>query len=126
MRNILWCTFTEPEVRARFLNFEDEAPRTVAQFRAASANHLGEPAWTDFIEELTERSADFAAMWARHDVARSGVRIKHFLDPRAGLLRMQTSSLAVSDMPGARILVYTPADEETRERLPLTRAPVGR
>ena len=44
MRNILWCTFTEPEVRARYLNFEDEAPRTVAQFRAASANHLGEPA----------------------------------------------------------------------------------
>jgi len=125
MRNILWCTFTEPEVRARYLNFEDEAPRTVAQFRAASANHLGEPAWTEFIRELTERSVDFAAMWARHDVARPGVRVKHFLDPRAGLLRMQTSSLAVSDMPEARIVVYTPADDETRGRLPLTRVAAG-
>ena len=60
-------------------------------------------------------------MWARHDVARPGVRIKQFLDPRAGLLRMQSTSLAVTEMPETRIVVYTPADDETRERLPLTR-----
>jgi MmyB-like transcription regulator ligand binding domain/Helix-turn-helix domain len=125
MRNMLWCTFTEPEVRARYLNFDEEAGRTVAQFRAASANHLGEPAWTDFIRKLSENSEDFARMWARHDVARPGVRIKHFLDPRAGLLRMLTTSLAVSEMPECRIVVYTPADDETRERLPLTRTPLG-
>ena len=39
---------------------------------------------------------------------------------------MQTSSLAVSEMPEARIVVYTPADDETRERLPLTRVVAGR
>jgi hypothetical protein len=27
----------------------------------------------------------------------------------------------VADMPEARIVVYTPMDEETRQRLPLTR-----
>jgi hypothetical protein len=27
----------------------------------------------------------------------------------------------VADMPEARIVVYTPIDEETRQRLPLTR-----
>jgi transcriptional regulator with XRE-family HTH domain len=125
MRNMLWCIFAEPEVRARYLNFDEEAPRSVAQLRAASANHLGEPAWTEFIRELTERSEDFARMWARHDVARPGVRIKHFLDPRAGLLRMITTSFAVTEMPETRIVVYTPADDETRERLPLTRTPLG-
>jgi hypothetical protein len=125
MRNMLWCTFTEPEVRARYLNFDEEAGRTVAQFRAASANHLGEPAWTDFIRKLTDNSEDFARMWARHDVARPGVRIKQFLDPRAGLLQMFTTSLAVSEMPECRIIVYTPADDETRARLPLTRTPVA-
>ncbi len=108
-----------------YLNFEDEAPRAVAQLRAAFANHLGEPVWTEFIRELTEGSDDFASMWARHDVARPGRRIKHFLDPRAGLLRIITTSLAVTEMPECRIIVYTPADEETRARLPLTRNPVG-
>jgi hypothetical protein len=28
---------------------------------------------------------------------------------------------AVADVPEARIVVYTPMDDETRERLPLTR-----
>jgi transcriptional regulator with XRE-family HTH domain len=125
MRNLLSCIFLEPEVRARYLNFEEEAPRSVAQLRAASANHLGEPAWTDYIRKLTEGSADFARMWARHDVARPGVRIKHLLDPRAGLLRVITTSFAVTLMPECRIVVYTPADDDTRARLPLTRTPPG-
>jgi transcriptional regulator with XRE-family HTH domain len=121
MHNMLWCVFMEPNVRSRYLNFEEEAPRSVAQLRAAFAGHLGEPAWTDFIGELTEGSEDFARMWARHDVARPGVRIKHFLDPRAGLLRFITTSFAVTEMPECRIIVYTPADDETRAHLSLTR-----
>ncbi len=68
-------------MRSRYLNFEEEAPRSVAQVAVSIAAHLGEPAWTDFIRELTEGSEDFARMWALHDVARPGVRIKHFLDP---------------------------------------------
>jgi transcriptional regulator with XRE-family HTH domain len=125
MRNMLWCMFMESEVRSRYINFEEEAPRTVAQLRAAFANHLGEPAWIDYIRKLTDGSEDFAHMWARHDVARPGVRIKHFLDPRAGLLRIITTSLAVTEMPECRIIVYTPADDETRARLPLTRSAVS-
>jgi transcriptional regulator with XRE-family HTH domain len=125
IRNTLWCMFMEPDVRAHYINFEEEAPRTVAQLRAAFASHLGEPVWTEFIRELTEGSAEFADMWARHDVARPGARIKHFLDPRAGLLRIITTSLAVTEMPECRIIVYTPADDETRERLPLTRYTVS-
>jgi transcriptional regulator with XRE-family HTH domain len=119
--NMLWCIFMEPKVRTRYLNFEDEAPRSVAQLRSAFAGHLGEPTWTEFIRALTEGSDDFARMWARHDVARVGVRIKHFLDPRAGLLRFITTSFAVTEMPECRIIVYTPADDETRAAMPLTR-----
>jgi transcriptional regulator with XRE-family HTH domain len=126
MRNMIWCTFMEPEVRACYLNFEAEAPRSVAQLRAASVHHLGEPGWTDFISALIEGSPDFARMWARHDVARPGVRVKQFLDPRAGLLRMVTTSLAVTEMPECRVIIYTPADDETRARLPLTRTAPAR
>jgi hypothetical protein len=31
------------------------------------------------------------------------------------------SELQVPDMPEARIVVYTPRDDQTRERMPLTR-----
>jgi hypothetical protein len=120
-RNILWYCFTEPEVRRRFLNFDEEGPRMVATLRASFAQHLNEPAWTSFIRRLCAASPEFAELWARHEVASPASHTKHFLHPIAGVLRLLSTSLAVADMPEARIVVYTPADEETRRRLPLTR-----
>jgi hypothetical protein len=37
------------------------------------------------------------------------------------VLRLAATELDVPDLPEARIVVYTPRDEETRARLPLTR-----
>jgi len=120
-RNVLWCCFTEPEVRRRFVNFDEEAPLMVATLRASFGLHLGEPAWTGFIQRLSAASPEFATLWTRHEVASPGSRTKQFLHPEAGLLRLRSTSLAVADMPEARIVVYTPIDDETRQRLPLTR-----
>jgi transcriptional regulator with XRE-family HTH domain len=120
-RNVLWCCFAHPEARRYFLNFDREGPLMVATLRASFGQHLKEPAWIEFIEKLSARSPEFAELWARQEVASPGSRTKHFLHPRAGLLRLRSTSLAVADMPEARIVVYTPVDQETRERLPLTR-----
>jgi transcriptional regulator with XRE-family HTH domain len=120
-RNTLWCCFVKPDARRRFVNFDEEMPRMVATLRARFAKHLNEPAWTGFIDRLSAASPDFAELWARHEVANPGSRTKHFMHQEAGLLRMQSTSLAVADMPEAWITVYTPADEETHRRLPLTR-----
>jgi transcriptional regulator with XRE-family HTH domain len=121
-RNVLWCSFVEPDARERFVNFDEEMPRVVATLRASFAQHLGEPAWTDFIRRLSARSAEFAQMWARHDVARPGARTKVFRHPVGGLLRLQSTSLAVADMPECRIVVYTPVDDATRDGLHLIRS----
>jgi transcriptional regulator with XRE-family HTH domain len=120
-RNLLWCCFLDPGARRRLLNYDVEMPRMVATLRAAFAQHLREPAWTGFIRRLTTASPEFAELWARQEVANPESRIKHVLAPEVGLLRLRTTSLAVADMPETRIVVYTPADGETRERLPLTR-----
>jgi transcriptional regulator with XRE-family HTH domain len=120
-RNVLWCCFVHDEARRHFLNFDREAGLLVATLRASYGQHLREPAWNEFISELCERSEEFAELWARQEVASPGSRTKHFLHPDAGLLRLRSTSLAVADMPEARVVVYTPTDEETRQRLPLTR-----
>jgi len=120
-RNMLWCCFTESDTRTRFLNFDEEAGYMVAVFRGAYGQHLNEPAWVSFIERLSARSPEFAALWARHEVASPESRVKHHLHPTAGLLRLRSTSLAVADMPEVRISVSTPADDETRQRLPLIR-----
>jgi len=120
-RNVLWCSFAHPEARRYFLNFDQEGPLLVATLRASFGQHLKEPAWIDFIRKLISRSPEFEEMWARQEVATPGSRTKHFLHPDAGLLRLRSTSLAVADMPETRVVVYTPVDQETRERLPLTR-----
>jgi len=120
-RNMLWCCFVQPDARTRFLNFDEEAPYMVGMLRAAYGQHLNEPAWVTFIERLRALSPEFAALWARHEVASPESRVKHHLHPTAGLLRLRSTSLAVADMPEARISVSTPADEETRQHLPLIR-----
>jgi hypothetical protein len=121
-RNVLWCCFVHPEARRHFLNLDEEAPRMVATLRASFAQHLREPAWTGFIRELREASPEFAELWARHEVASAGSRVKHFLHSKAGLLRLRSTSLEISDMPETRVVVYVPVDDESRERLPLTRS----
>jgi transcriptional regulator with XRE-family HTH domain len=120
-RNVLWCCFVHNEARRHFLNFDREAGLLVATLRASYGQHLKEPAWNEFISDLCQRSPEFAELWARQEVASPGSRTKHFLHPDAGLLRLRSTSLAVADMPEARLVVYTPIDEETRRRLPLTR-----
>jgi transcriptional regulator with XRE-family HTH domain len=116
--NVLWCLFTEPDARHRFVNFDEEVPKTVAMLRASFGRHVGEPAWTSFIEELSAASPLFAEMWARQDVAGAGsAHTKHFRHPQVGVLRFTTTSLAVSDMPECRLVVFTPADDETRAKI---------
>jgi transcriptional regulator with XRE-family HTH domain len=119
--NLLWCCFTQPEVPRRYLNFDQEASRMVATLRASFARHLNQPAWTGLIQRLSAASPEFAARWTRQRVASPGSATKHFLHPDAGLLRLQSTSLAVADMPETHIVVYLPVDDETRQRLPLTR-----
>jgi hypothetical protein len=87
----------------------------VAQLRASYGWHVGEPAWELFIERLIRESAEFAQMWASGDVAAPGQRIKVIQHASVGRIRLTSTSLAVEAMPEHRIVVYTPADEESRE-----------
>ncbi|MGO8888899.1 MAG: hypothetical protein ACLQB1_04185, partial [Streptosporangiaceae bacterium] len=57
----------------------------------------------------------------RHEVADAEPRAVTYRHPRAGTLSMNVSELNVPDMPDARIVVYTPRDDDTRARMPMTR-----
>jgi transcriptional regulator with XRE-family HTH domain len=116
-RNILWQIFTVPARCNPFVNVTDELPRLVATLRAAFGRHVGEPAWTRFVQQLSAASPYFAELWARQDVAPPGARVKVFSHAAVGEIRMTSTILTVAAVPGTRINVYTPIDEESRERL---------
>jgi transcriptional regulator with XRE-family HTH domain len=121
-RNTLWCTLTEPAARAQLAQYDETVRYMVARLRAAYARHVGEPDWEEDVRRLTCLSPEFAQLWARHEVAEFEPRIRTFTHPEAGPLTFTTSELEVPATPAARMVVYTPADDMTRERLPLTRA----
>jgi transcriptional regulator with XRE-family HTH domain len=120
-KNTLWCCVTEPSARGKFPDYDRHVRYMVARLRSAYGLHVGDPGWEEDIRRLASMSREFAELWARHEVADPEPRTVSYLHPRAGSLTLTVSELDVPDMPEARIVVYTPRDDDTRARLPLTR-----
>jgi transcriptional regulator with XRE-family HTH domain len=120
-KNNLWCVVTEPSARGKFPEYDDQVRYMVARLRAAYGSHIGDRDWEEDIRRLASLSREFAELWERHEVAEPEPRVTTYLHPAAGQLNFAVSELNVPDLPEARILVYTPRDNDTRARLPLTR-----
>ena len=118
--NMLQAGFTDPSWRTLIVDWELEAARHVAMYRAAMTLHLDDPAWTELPARLARICADFARFWDSSDVAGPERRLKRFLHPLAGALTLHSTSLLMADDPMIRILVLypaSPADAAGLERL---------
>jgi len=120
-RNTLWCCLTEPTARDNFPEYDTHVRYLVARLRAAYGTHIGDPDWEEDIRRLSSLSREFTDLWARHEVANWESRDLTYAHPHAGVVRLTVSELEVPDIPDARIMVYTPRDDDTRARMPLTR-----
>jgi transcriptional regulator with XRE-family HTH domain len=116
-RNALWRVFTRPACRAAMIDWPEATRRMVAEYRAAMAENVAEPAWKCLVNRLTKASPEFAELWERHEVAEPENLTKRWLHPDVGLLRLNYTSLWLGQRLGTRMITYTPADEETGERL---------
>jgi transcriptional regulator with XRE-family HTH domain len=121
-RHVVYRWFTEPAVRAVCPpeDQEHQARQIVADFRAAAGRRPGDPTVTGLVDRLRAASADFRRLWAEHEVAVRRAARKTLLHPRAGRLTMDCETLVTPDQ-NQQLLVLTPADTETRERLELLR-----
>ncbi|MFD9886110.1 helix-turn-helix transcriptional regulator [Streptomyces alboflavus] len=116
VENVLWTLFVVPEKHCPLVFRDSELPVMVATLRGEYGRHVGEPAWENFIRELSLASPEFARMWASGYVVPPGPRVKTFWHEAVGELRMTSVSLSINGMPDCRIVAYTPDDEETKER----------
>jgi len=106
--NMLRIGFLDPAWRELIVDWEQEAARHVAMYRAAMTLHLDDPAWTDLPAELGRLSVEFARFWSRADVAGPERRLKRFRHPLAGSLTLQSTSLLMADDPMIRLVVLHP------------------
>ncbi|WP_431916475.1 helix-turn-helix transcriptional regulator [Nonomuraea jabiensis] len=119
-RYVVYRWFTDPAVRAVCPPEEQEhrARQFVADLRAVAGRRSGDPAVAGLVGRLQAASADFRRLWAEHEVAVRRADRKTVLHPRVGRLLMDCETLVTPDQ-GQQLLVLTPADAETRERLEL-------
>ncbi len=116
-RNSLWRMFTVPSCRAATLDWEEGTRRMVAEYRAAMAEHVAEPAWKCLVTRLTKASPEFAELWERHEVAGPENLTKRFMHCEVGLLKLNYTNLWLGQRLGTRMTTYSPADDQTAERL---------
>jgi transcriptional regulator with XRE-family HTH domain len=121
-RYLAYRWFTDPAARAVGTPEEElrHARDIVADLRAAAGRRPGDPAVTGLVKRLRAASADFRQLWDQHEVAVRRADRKTFTHPRVGSLTMDCETLVTPDL-GQQLLVLTPADTETRERLELLR-----
>ncbi|WP_051945629.1 helix-turn-helix transcriptional regulator [Streptacidiphilus rugosus] len=122
-RNIVLRWFTEPESRALIPQEDHErlGRSHVAHLRAVAAARPEDRRAARLVERLLASSAEFAMLWAEHDVAQRRSDVKRIQHPVVGELELACEVL-VNDGGEQRLLVYTAvAGSVSAERLELLR-----
>ncbi|MER6067356.1 helix-turn-helix transcriptional regulator [Streptomyces sp. NPDC001852] len=116
-RNCILLTYTNEDWQSSVVHLEQTQRLMAARLRASMAGHLGEPAWKMLLKRLTAESPKFRENWERYEVVAARTKTKEFLNAHVGHLKLEHTDLWLSPEQGARMVTYTPADEQTRERL---------
>jgi hypothetical protein len=121
--NMVRRYFTDPAVRTLVPpeDYETHARAHVAQLRAVVAARPDDPGPAALVAELRGASAEFAELWASHQVARRRAATKRFVHPVVGLLELDCEVL-LSDGHAQQLVVHSARPgTDTYERLELLR-----
>ncbi len=113
-RNILWATFTVPQVRSSLVQWESHARLVVGQFRSEAAAHPSDSRFLKVANELATVSPEFKHWWTTHEVVRSSSGEQSFDHPEVGRLSTYLMQLRMTDRPSLKVVIHlpaTPADE---------------
>ncbi|MEU6505062.1 hypothetical protein [Streptomyces sp. NPDC046942] len=117
-RNCLWLLTTSERWKRDFLDRGEMLRDLIAKYRAAMAEHVAEPVWKEQLDRLLGASAEFRALWERHEVAPMSPHVKRYLHPVVGLIRLEHRNMWLAPQaPAQRVVAYVPADEDSEERL---------
>jgi len=122
-RNMIWRLFMLPSYRSMFVGWDDLARSLIGHFRALYTRHIEDPWYTKFIQEMTEGSTEFAALWENYVVECKSVHPHVMEHPRAGFLKLSTHLFPIDDHTSQYLYVFTPdLQDGSAERLALLAA----
>ncbi len=111
-RNVMRLFFRNQRIRITQPDWEHTARFVVATFRAEIARTGTSRRAQSLIEELSQTSPEFAAIWREHDVRNYGEGTKLVQPAHGGIIALEYSSFAVDGQPGLGMVIYTPKAPE--------------
>ena len=105
--NLTHMLFLDAHTRELYTRWGEEAARAVASLRIVAGRFPDDAALAELVGELSVKSPEFAALWARHPVANCVSGTKHLRHPELGDLEVEFQALTLPDDSGQRILTYT-------------------
>jgi transcriptional regulator with XRE-family HTH domain len=116
-RNCIYLYLTNETWRSRIENC-DVLPTFVSYFRAAMAEHRGDPIWENKLARFFAASSEFEALWhQRYEVRGVENQVKNFHHPQLGRFSLQQMYWYSAPRNGSRLLVYLPMDAAGEQAL---------
>jgi transcriptional regulator with XRE-family HTH domain len=117
-RNILRYIFLDPRARAAQYDWESVARFVLGAFRVDAARAGAAAAVEPLVEELSQASPEFRAMWRDNDVhGGHGEAVKHIQHPVLGPLAFEYSVFAVDGRTDLSMVIYNPATAADADRI---------
>jgi transcriptional regulator with XRE-family HTH domain len=123
MRNFSWRWFTDPAVRGRFpeQDWVRHSTGHVNDLRATYSRRGGDPDVAALVKDLIDNSAEFRALWEKHEVSVRRYDRKNVLHPEVGLLQLNCEALLTPE-DDLKMLAFFPVEgTDAREKLELLR-----
>jgi transcriptional regulator with XRE-family HTH domain len=116
-RNVLRLMFLNSRVRAAQFDWESVARYLVGVFRADTARAGATTGMQSLVDELMQKSPEFASMWHDNEVRDFGEGVKRIRNAALGELALEYSAFAVDGRPDLSMLVYTPVGSGDKDRI---------
>jgi transcriptional regulator with XRE-family HTH domain len=116
-RNILRMMFSDERVQAAQDDWLSVARFVVASFRAEATRAGARAEIAELVDELSQTSPQFAALWRANDVVGHAEGVKRIRHPKIGLIELEFSIFAVDGRPDLGMIVYNPVTSEGADRI---------
>ncbi|MCO5400906.1 helix-turn-helix transcriptional regulator [Ralstonia soli] len=113
-RNSLVYMFLYANARERFVEWENEARRMLAKFRAVYDPHADDPVLAALVERLRTDSREFDTWWRQHEVRAQRAEHKLIRTPGGKIVRYDYIGLPVMEDPRLRMVLYVPVEDGTQ------------
>lgn len=110
-RNALVYMFLYANARERFVEWESEARRMLAKFRAVYDPHADDLVLVALVDRLRTESREFDTWWRQHEVRAARAEHKLIRTPGGKVVRYDYIGLPVMEDPRLRLVMYVPMED---------------